>query len=294
MKHCTLLTILLFTTITSSAQGAFDLYLFQLEPSPGHKYSVSRPRYMSDFNPGGYTNQPAFTPDGNLLVSVRLEGSAQHDIYQLDVNDNTYRQLTETEFNEFSPAIHPDGNTLSILRQIEGDTLDQQVLLGSLDGKSFQSVTSRFRDVGYYTWMGRDQLAIIRVGEKVHHLVLLNLKLDISRRVASAVGRTLHSDGKGTVIYLDKTQTDKWYLTEYFPESDEFNPIIGIPGTAVDFAVGPDRTFFIGVAGKLYCFNAMHHTSWEEIADLSPMGIRQISRLAISPDGKQLALITSK
>jgi len=276
------------------AQGASDLYLFQLEPTAGHKYSVSHPQYLSDFNPGGYTNQPFFMADGQLLVSVRLTGSNQHDIYQLSLKDNTFRQLTETAFNEFSPIIHPDGNKISMVRQIMGDTMDQQVYMGYMSGGSFESVTSKFRDIGYYTWMDRNQLALVRVGEKIHHLVLFNQQLNTTRRIASSVGRTLHSDGTGTVIYLDKTKADEWYLTEYYPETDEFNPIIGIPGTAVDFAVAPDRTFFIGVSGKLYCFNALHHITWEEIADLSALGIKQISRLAISPDGKSLALVNTK
>ena len=61
-----------------------------------------------------------------------------------------------------------------------------------------------------------------------------------------------------------------------------------------DFALAPDGTYFMALGSKLYCFNAADHTNWEEVGDLSIHGITNITRLAISPDGKQLALVSTK
>ena len=64
------------------------------------------------------------------------------------------------------------------------------------------------------------------------------------------------------------------------------------PGLSEDFAVAPDGTFFMGVGTTIYYFHPDKHTSWQQVQDLSIFGIQQITRMTISADGKQLALVS--
>lgn len=295
-KHSLLLLsfITAMTISTVHAQDPTDLYLFQLHATTDHTYHIYQAKFLSGFNPGGYTNQPWFTSEGNLLVSVRKAGETQTDIYQLSLKTNTVKRLTRTAANEYSPRIHPDGQRLTVVRQVEGDSINQQVYQAALKGGSYKSLTPAIKDIGYYTWVGPDQLALFRIDGESSHLAMLNLKDNRTRRITSSVGRTLLSDASGAILYVHKFTDTYWYIKKYNPETSMIDIIAETPGLAEDFAVAPDGTYFIGVGSKLYSFHPAYNTSWQEVGDLSIHGITQITRLAVSPDGKQLALVSTK
>lgn len=276
------------------AQDPTDLYLFQLHRADDFTYHIYDAKFLSGFNKGGYTNQPWFTPTGDLLVSVRKVGEQQNDIYQLSLTSRKIKRLTQTKANEYSPRIHPDGKQLTVIRQLQGDSINQQVFQSSLQGGGYRSLTPQIKDIGYYTWTGKDQLALFRIDGEENHLVSLNLTDSRSRRITSSIGRTLMSDGAGAIVYVHKFSDDYWYLKKYNPASLVIDIIMQTPGKSEDFAIAPDGTYFIGVGSKLYCFHPAHHTSWQEVGDVSVHGIAQISRLAVSPDGKKLALVSTK
>ncbi len=276
------------------AQDPTDLYLFQLHRADDFSYHIYDAKFLSGFNKGGYTNQPWFTPTGDLLVSVRKAGEVQNDIYQLSLTTKKIKRLTQTKVNEYSPRIHPDGKQLTVVRQLQGDSIDQQVFQSSLQGGGYRSLTPQIKDIGYYTWTGRDQLALFRINGEENHLSSLNLTDGRTRRITSSVGRTLLSDGAGAIVYVHKYTDDYWYIKKYNPATLVIDIIQQTPGKSEDFAIAPDGTYFIGVGSKLYCFHPAHHTSWQEVGDVSVHGITQISRLAVSPDGKALALVSTK
>lgn len=283
-----------FTSTKLSAQEPTDLYLFQLHRADDFNYQLYQARFLSGFNPGGYTNQPWFTPSGDLLVSVRMDGGQQNDIYRLSPGTRKIRQLTKTKANEYSPRIHPDGLQLTMVRQVEGDSIDQQVFAASLQGGGYRSLTPDIRDIGYYTWCGNDQLALFRIEGETNRLVYYDPADGRTRRITSSVGRTLLPDAAGSVIYVHKFTDDYWYLKKYNLVAATMDIIVQTPGDSEDFALAPDGTYFMGVGDKLYCYNPAHHTAWVEAGDLSIYGITHITRMAVSPDGKQLALVSTK
>jgi hypothetical protein len=288
------LLISVWTTAITYAQDPTDLYLFQLHAGDNHSYNIYQAKYLSGFNPGGYTNQPWFTSEGNLLVSVRKAGEKQNDIYQLGLKTNIIKRITQTSANEYSPRIHADGLRLTVLRQVEGDSIDQQIYQSALKGGGYKSLTPGIKNIGYYAWIGNDQLAIFTLDGENNHLLSLNLKDNRTRRVTSSVGRSIWSERAGSVTYVHKFTDTYWYLKRYNLTSGTIDIIAETPGLTEDFALAPDGTYFMAAGSKLYCFNAADHTNWEEVGDLSIHGITNITRLAISPDGKQLALVSTK
>lgn len=292
-----LLIILLLNVWTSSmtfAQGPTDLYIFQLHAGTDHQYHIYQAKFLSGFNRGGYTNQPWFTPEGDILVSVRKAGETQNDIYQLTLQDKSLRRITQTAANEYSPRIDPSGQRLTVVRQVEGDSIDQQVYQSPLKGGGYKSLTPGIRDIGYYTWVDENQLALYRIDGESSHLVSLNLKDNRSRRITSSIGRTLLADASGSILYVHKFTDTYWYIKKYNPSSSMIDIISETPGLVEDVAVAPDGTYFIGVGSKLYSFHPAYNTTWQEVGDVSIHGITNITRLAVSPDGKQLALVSAK
>jgi len=292
------LLIAVFSVCYSSylgAQDPTDLYVFQLASSPDHSYHVYQPKFLSGFNPGGYTNQPWFVSNEELLVSVRKKEDKQNDIYLLSLSARKVRQITKTSVNEYSPRLHPDGQHLNVLRQAESDSIDQQVFQTSWPGGGeYKSLTPSTRDVGYYTWLNKDELALFRIDGESNKLVIENMRDHRNRQITSSVGRTLLTDKSGSVMYVHKFNDDYWYIKKYHPATGTIDIIIQTPGKAEDFIVAPDGTYFIGLGQKLFYFHPLYDTAWQVVSDLSIYGIQQITRLAISPDGKQLVLVATK
>jgi Tol biopolymer transport system component len=119
-----LLTLSIEAKVASQVET--HLYLFTVEQKDDC-YAVSKPRYLSAFNPCGNTDHPAFTPLGDILVSAKLNEEDQHDIWILSPETETCKRLTQTCANEFSPRVTPDGRYYSVLRQVKSDSASRQV-----------------------------------------------------------------------------------------------------------------------------------------------------------------------
>jgi len=291
------LQIIVTVIIISSAkaQDPTDVYLFQLQISNDHSCHVYQPKFLSGFNRGGYTNQPWFVSNDQILLSVRMRGDTQNDIYLLSLASKKVKQITRTSANEFSPRIHPDGMHLSVVRQAHSDTIDQQVFQTAWPaGGEYKSVTPKTKDIGYYTWMNKDELALFRLEGEANRLWFENLKDHRNRQITSSVGRTLLTDKTGAVMYVHKFNDDYWYIKKYYPATGTIDIIVQTPGKSEDFVIAPDGTYIMGVGEKLFYFHPVYQPTWKQIADLSIYGITHITRLAVSPDGKQLALVTTK
>ncbi len=152
MKRLLILTLYLTIVISLSAQVPnTELYLFDLTVDDTSGYHVHSPRYLSGFNAGGYTNQPAFMDDNTLYVSVYSDSSGQNDIYALNLTGNTVEQVTTTDESEFSPTPHPDGVHFTCIRQVIGGETNQQLYQYPLDrSDEGSSVWPGILTVGYY------------------------------------------------------------------------------------------------------------------------------------------------
>ena len=280
---------------TALAQDPTDLYLFQLQTTPDHTSHVYQPKFLSGFNPDGYTNQPWFVSNDALLVSARMKGETQNDIYLLSTASKKIRQITKTASNEYSPRIHPDGMRMSVLRQVEGDSINQQVFQTNWPGGgNYKSVTPKTKDIGYYTWLNKDELALFRIEGESNRMVIENVIDHRIRPVTTSIGRTLLTDKSGAIFYVHKFNDDYWYIKKYQPATGTIDIIIQTPGKTEDFVIAPDGTYYMGIDEKLYSFHPLYNTTWQQIADLSIYGVHHITRMAVSPDGKHLALVSIK
>jgi hypothetical protein len=290
-------TLIVFMTLNLpgiTAQGETQLYLFNIIKTPDNQYHVYGPKFLSGFNKAGYTNQPFFTPAGDILVSVRKAGETQNDIWLLSTAAKKCRQLTSTKANEYSPQLELAGDYYSVVRQVEGEPINQQVFQFHTYGGQYESLAADIKDVGYYAWLKPDALALYRIEGESNQLMMYTPDTHKSKRITTAIGRTLIADGKGSVYYIHKFSETYWYIKKYSETSTVIDVIAETPSKSEDFAIAPDGTFFMGKDQKLMYLSAEDHTAWKECADLSIYGIQHISRMAVSKDGKQLALVATK
>jgi hypothetical protein len=291
-----ILPFLCFLTIVNDLQGQGEthLYLFNLAKSADDAYHVYGPKYLSAFNRKGYTNQPFFTPTGDLLVSVRKARESQNDIWLLSLSSKKCKRLTQTKANEYSPQVQPGGGKYSVLRQLDDEPIDQQVMSFSTTGGKTISLTPDVNDIGYYAWLNPEELVLYRIDGESNRLSSYSIRDQKSRRITTAIGRTLISDGKGSVYYVHKFSAEYWYLKKYSQSSAVVDVLAETPAKSEDFAMAPDGTFFMGKDQKLMFLSSKDPDTWKVCMDLSLYGIQHITRMAISPDGRLLALVATK
>ena len=92
-----------FTISSAIAQDPTDVYLFQLQISPDHICHVYQPKFLSGFNRGGYTNQPWFVSNDEILLSARMRGDTQNDIYLLSLSTKKLSRLPGPRQMNFLP-----------------------------------------------------------------------------------------------------------------------------------------------------------------------------------------------
>jgi hypothetical protein len=172
--------------------------------------------------------------------------------------------------------------------------MNQQICIAALAGGGYKSLLPDRKDIGYYTWLDKHNLALFRIEGESNKLEKYNISDQKARKITSAVGRSLWTDSTGSVVYVHKFSSDYWYLKRFNADSFSMDIIAQTPGMSEDFALAPDGTYFMGLGGKLYCFQPNKIDPWQVVADLTIYGITDITRLAISPDGSMIAVVTTK
>ncbi|MEP6793345.1 MAG: hypothetical protein ABJB16_03400 [Saprospiraceae bacterium] len=260
------------------------------QSSDGHNH-IYGPKFLSNFNKGGYTYQPSFTSVGDLLVSVRKVGENQNDIWLLSPSEKTIKRLTNTKSSEFFPQMNDNGLFLSFLKKEPQETPDQQVFSIDLKSRKVKSITKDIHDVGNYTWMSSHELGIYR---NDNSLTYLETNENKSKRITTSIGKSISADKSGRLLYVHKFDQDYYYLKKYIPSSSLVNVITVTPGKAEDFTLAPDGTIFMSKDHMLYSMNPALETNWSQVADLSLYDIKFITGLRVSYDGLQLALVATK
>ncbi len=285
---------LMFTSGVAFTQSDNDLYIFTLLLATDGQYHVNSPKYLSGFNEGGITDQPFFTPSGDLLVSVRNAGEAQNDIWQLSPASKKIIRITSTKAGEFYPQISPDGLYLSFIRQDPTQVSDQRLYKVELHTLIEKCLSGDLHDIGNYAWMSSYELGLYRDEGAENSLNYLNTNDTKARRITTSVGQTLVADKSGHLIYIHKFNPEYWYVKKYSPASSSIEVVTTTPVKSDEIALSPDGTYFMGKDQILYSMNPSKQSTWNQVDDLSLYGIKYITGLAVSADGHQLALVATK
>ena len=249
--------------------------------------SVGKPANVTN-NPG-YDNQPFFLPDSSgLLFSSNRDGK-QTDIYRYDIASKRVIQITRTADNEYSPTVTPDGRTFSTVRGTE-----QRLWRFDLDGADAGLAWAHRGLIGYHAWLSPFQIAAFILGARgsPNTLELMDLRTGAADVIASNIGRSLHvRPRRGTLSFVHKA-VNPWVISELDPATRKVGVITASIEGSEDLAWTPEGTIVMGSKSKLFIWRE-REGRWIEIADLEKAGVREITRLAVSPDGKWIAIVSA-
>lgn len=295
MRNILLWLALPLSLSTSFAQQLehFDLLLFSLNKQSDSTWKPAAPRFLSGFNAKGYNNQPQFFSTAEIYLTVQLPNdTTQTDIYSLNPVYRTTTQVTATTTAEYSPTLMPGGRQFSAVRVEEGGM--QRLWSFPLDrSNNGQLVFPNISGVGYHCWLRDTVVALFLVGENDHShvLAIAGTGRQQIQRIAFNVGRCLQKMPDNRLAFIQKATEQTWFIKAYDLQSKTTDILVKtLPGSE-DFVILPDGTFLAGKGSKLYQYNARRQTDWKEINDLSRYGVRSITRLAASSDGKLVVVV---
>lgn len=288
--HVALILALLAQAPRPQAPPDTEIYLAPLTAN-GSLPSVGTP--MNVTNSPGYDNQPFFTPDGAAILFTSARGG-QTDIYRFDLATKQTSRVTDTPESEYSPIVTPDGG-ISVIR-VEADGTQRLWRFGA-DGRDPKLILADVKPVGYHAWSGDHTLALFVLGSPAT-LQIADTVTGKARVVARDIGRSVaRIPGGRTISFVQRTRSGSdvaYSIREFDPDGDREKTLIGspVPGAEPDCAWAPNGTLLVAAGGKLYGW-VPGASSWTVVADLERLGLRGVSRLAVSPDARLLAIVAS-
>ena len=174
--------------------------------------------------------------------------------------------------------------------RLDKDGLQRLYKYDSQSGNSTEIIPEL--QVAYFAfYIEKEMLATVLNGEKMD-LALIDLKNKSVDTLFRNAGRSLqkipktnsmsyslvNEEGNLDLYLLDMDSKESFFITE-------------MPIGIQDCVWLNDTQILIGSGNKLYMYDTLGEPEWNRVASLEEFGIKNITRMAISPNGKKLALV---
>ena len=261
-----------------------EIFLLALTHT-GDTVSLGPPRNIS--NHPGYDNQPWFSPDGATIYFSSNRAGGETDVYRYTLADGTIKVVLESPTAEYSPTLAGgDPESLTVVRVEESGAQR----LWRVNGPNPRPLIAGIDSVGYYAWAGLEAVVMFVVGEP-HSLQHANLQTGAITWLADNIGRTLKSLPDGSAVSFVDKRGSGWWIMTVDNATLEIRPVAGTLPEREDYAWLPDGRMILSGSNGLYL-----HTGdgWQELVTFDDPALQGITRLAISPDGNWLALVSAE
>lgn len=289
LKFIFLLLLLLGLNYSNfSQQPNPEIFLFSVEKS-NDKFTFSGGKNIT--NNAGYDNQPSFTLDNRSILFTSNRNNKDTNIYEYFLADGKLEQITTSEDNEYT-AKDFDGKTLNFIR--EGS--DQTMTIFKYDRATKQeSKALKIKEpVAYYAFNTKgDALVWVRYAFFIHWI---NTEKSVNRFVTDYGQPSTPQliPNTDNFSFIKRLPNDELWIYEFNPSNQAIRPIVQPKDAKLTYCWLPDGTLLTGSGTKLFKFNEKTDKRWTEIADLASFGIKDIGRVAVSSDGKSLALVSNQ
>ena len=236
-----------------------------------------------------YDNQPYFVPDGSgFWYTINDPQNDQADIWRYDFATAGVTRVTmSSPESEYSATPLPDGSGISVIR-VEADST-QRLWRFDLDGANGAVILPNVAPVGYHAWVDESTLVLFVLGAPA---TLQRADVDtgqtevITRNIGRSIHRIpdsddvsyaqVHEDGTATIMRLPSERTAPEPIAE------------AVSGG--DFHAWAPNGSLLTASGSIVYAWSLSTDEWVPVADFSHLNI-SISRLAISPNGTQIAMV---
>jgi dipeptidyl aminopeptidase/acylaminoacyl peptidase len=295
-RTCLLAALILVWPAVSNPQAPLatpppdtEIVLAPLTSAAGGALSVGRGVNIT--RSPGYDNQPSFTPDGRSIFFTSIRGGTQTDIFRYDVAQQVAVRVTDTPESEYSATVTPDGAHISVIRVEAGGT--QRLWRFTLDGQQPELVLERVKPVGYHAWIDEHTLALFVLGQP-STLQLADTRTGNAEEIARGISRSIQRiPNKDAISFVDRDEDGSLMVRQLEAKTKMVTTLTSAVAGAkeADLAWAPDGTLLMADKDVLYGWRPTA-TTWRRLADLAALGMRGVTRIAVSPKGDRIAFVT--
>lgn len=281
----------LFNSLLLKAQEDSDLFLLESKKNLfGFTIYTETAKKISKGE--AYDNQPSFINKSQLVFTSK-DPAGNFDVILYNLATDKYTNMTRTpELDEFSPKLTSCGQYISTVR-VERDS-SQRIWLYPINFGEPELLYDDIEPVGYYGWHG--ETAALLLVDSPNRLVYPYSREEIFE-IAKNPGRCIgERPGTNQIVYVDKNSNiisngKVTYELKAFDVKSRQTKTIGITLAGAEDFVWIDKNNLLMARDKtIYLKNISKGTGWEEIATLNTLEYRNISRIALSPDNKNLVI----
>ncbi|WP_379547653.1 TolB family protein [Qipengyuania sp. DSG2-2] len=237
----------------------------------------------------GYDNQPFFTKDSATFLYSRDDGT-QTDIWEYDIARGTHTQITRTPESEFSPTPSPDNRTISMVFERNNsiwhlDRSTPDAPQWSLEAAGVTEPVGYFArnhatgDILFWSRYGFS-VALTHADKPAYHF--------ISGHAVPATPMVI--PGTDMISFVHRQTNEEVWIKAFDPETRAIRPLTPIVGANANYTWSLDGAILQIEDGKLHRWRE-GGDGWDEIADLAQHGIASAARIAVSPDGRRIAIV---
>jgi hypothetical protein len=290
-----LLTVVLFAALAAIQQPAApppstDIYELTFD---GTLQGLNAGKLQPVSTASGYDNQPAYTPDGNAILFTANRDGKQMDIYEFTRATRRVSQLVATPEGEYSPTPTPDGRGFSVIR-VEADST-QRLWRFDRNGTNPRLVLADIKPVGYHAWIDDDQLALFVLGQPA---TLQHARVSTGKGavIAQSIGRSLQRiPGMKAISFVHRESSKDVWIKRFDASTGMVTPLVRpAAGSDEPYVVWMnDGTLLMAADSKLLAWRG-GDKDWRVVHDFVGQKLSGLTRMALSPDGRALALVVAE
>lgn len=282
----TLASLLFFTFVNLIAQTNTEVYLCDIKSEYGGLIVYN---FQNISNDDGYDSQPSFASNSEIFYAGT--NGDQTDIVSYSISDKTKTWVNKaTQGGEYSPIQLPGSTSKVSAVRLDPDGL-QRLYLYKKNSKENTELIQGLQ-VAYYQYFNAETIVASILSDDNLDLVISNLKEKKTDTLLRNVGRSIHKVPESKSMSYTSTNEEKnqdLYLLDM--ETRESFFVCQLPIGIQDYAWLNASQILIGSGDKLFIYDTFLNSEWKQVADLSEYNIKDITRLAVSPDGTKLALV---
>jgi hypothetical protein len=190
----------------------------------------------------------------------------------------------------------PDGKQFSVIQLFitDGPRKGAQPLVAfPLAGGEPELIYEGGEKVGYHAWIDSQTVAMFILGSP-NFLRIADLSQDSSERIAENIGRSLYKIPDLEAVSFSQSQEGGGEaIMKYDLGSGKTQRIVPMLEGSGFYAWTPSGTLIMGVDSKMFGMRPGVDSEWQLLGDLEDMGITNISRLAVGPKMRWLAVVNN-
>ena len=263
-----------------------NIYAFNFVKS-GDNVTLSNARILTAFNANGKNIDPTFVNESTLLISSNYFDKGQQDIVKMDLSTKKLTRLTQTPQSELQPEVVSDGQFTVILRESGTSGVLHSYPLNLSNGGTTK--INNMPSLTNYTWSKNENNLYTLEGEgRLLQLEGSNYKRSL---LLDNVKSNLLLDKYNHLIFAHSLSANTTLLKKYDTAKKEYKTYAKtINGTSV-IAYLSNHQILAASGSKLYLYNLVTTSLWEEVVDLTEYGIDNVSELIM---GKNTMIVVAK